>query len=626
MVDQDQSKRVVELTSQIEDLTDRTSALAKEMQKVVKIGSVIGTVLPHNYKKVGTEIDKLIAKTRALEMAQSRMSSSGGAVGAARLSAAHTTLTGQGRGGGGYGSGGGPMPHMTYDAVNAASITQGTMNKGSVLQRIKGLGGVALKYVGAPMLGAGFNYLKQGISLRSGLEKSARFLAPGSLRGGTGSLASPTDSVGNLLAYHGYNTLDSAAHRGAINRAIGGTSEEIATVVGPGGKSAGIGWEKAFEAMSNRLRNPIENLIGTAGVLRGGGIEGKGAVAVLQRVELTLRKIEGLQNSTPEYLRRSAIYLEGIQQLSQQQVAISGRLNQRQLAGFQGVVSGLTTGAGFDPSQSVSIARMMMQRTVSPGGGAAGEIFQMRAFGFANPNLQAYQRTAQNRGIDPGMFKKRGLFEYRQFMETASLDQKIQAYLVGLETEYGGKTEPMAYILGTALVPELGQERAKELIRMYKEGNLSTAQIEKFRKRTLAQKSTLVGGAGTVETALGVAVGDTTKMTSTHMRLTESNDKYLNTILEFGNQGGVETMVNLNAALRGLQDTLGSLAGGVYGSDTFLDLAKSIRAIGEWGKLTTGMFTTTIRQLNVLKSQLEGGSMGGNPGKMKDSTPGTPPQ
>ena len=99
-------------------------------------------------------------------------------------------------------------------------------------------------------------------------------------------VASPTDVEGNLLGYHGYNALDSAAHRGALNRAIGGMSEEVGMIRGPGGKKVGIGMEKAFEAMSNRLRNPVENLIGTAGVLRGGGIQGEGAIAVLQRVYL----------------------------------------------------------------------------------------------------------------------------------------------------------------------------------------------------------------------------------------------------------------------------------------------------------------------------------------------------
>ena len=117
-------------------------------------------------------------------------------------------------------------------------------------------------------------------------------------------------------------------------------------------------------------------------------------------------------------------------------------------------------------------------------------------------------------------------------------------------------------------------------------------------------------------------MGDTTDMTSTHMQLAESNDKYLNTILEFGNQGGGETMVALNAALRGLQDTLGSIAGGVYGSDAFLGAAKNLREGAEWAKITTGMLSESIRQLNVLKSDLENSSLGGGPGsenRRKDS-------
>jgi hypothetical protein len=416
---------------------------------------------------------------------------------------------------------------------------------------------------------------------RGRLEKSPlRFLSPGSLGKGMGSLMHLQNESGRLAGYHGYDTLESGQHRLALSRAAGGLSENVGTIDGHN-----VGMEKSFQAMSNRLRSPVENLIGAAGVFKGGGLEAKDSISVLQRLEVTLKSIERISDKSPEYLRRSAIYLEGIQQLSQQQLAVSGRLTGPQMVGFQGVVSQLTTGAGFDPSQAVNVARMMQQRTMSPGGGAPGEIFQMRAFGFANPNLEAYQKTAQNRGIDPGMFKKRGLFEYRKFMETASLDQKIQSYLVGLETEYGGNVDSMSYILGTALVPELGQERAKDLIGMHMKGGLSTAKIGQFRR----QGKDIFGKP---ESAMAVALTDTTDMTSTMMKLSEANDKYLNTMLNFGNAGGIDVLQAINSAFRDFQSTAGEAAAGIYSADMIQLAAKSVRmTIGSFFTDLEGMFT-----------------------------------
>ena len=228
----------------------------------------------------------------------------------------------------------------------------------------------------------------------------------------------------------------------------------------------------------------------------------------------------------------------------------------------------ITTAGGFDPTQAGNIANILMQRTMAPGGGAAGEIFQMRAFGFANPNITRYQDIARKRGIDPSMFKRRGLFEYRRFMEKAPLDQKIQAYLVGLEADYGGKTDPMANILGTALVPELGQERARKLVEMYKRGGLSEKAIKKFR------------GEGS-ETLSDVAQTGTVAFTSTFMELKKANDEYLNTILEFGGAGGIDAMVSFNKALRTMQTTVGNVTAWAISETSIRNLTD---AVGELGK------------------------------------------
>jgi len=98
----DDSRRLVELKSALSEFSDQTDTAEKKLQKLLRTAQGIGTTLPHNFRKASTAIDQLISKTKELQLAQSRLASTGGAIGAARLSAAHTTLTGQGRGGGGY--------------------------------------------------------------------------------------------------------------------------------------------------------------------------------------------------------------------------------------------------------------------------------------------------------------------------------------------------------------------------------------------------------------------------------------------------------------------------------------------------------------------------------------------
>lgn len=532
----DDSKRLVELNTQLGDLADKSSQLEKELQKIKMAGQGIGTTLPHNFRKASAAVDQLSAKIKQLETAQNRLSTSGGAVGASRISAAHATLTGLGRGGGGYGSSG----------VVAERYPRNPFETGSSLLPKSAIAAL-LKKGGGMLTGGVYQAGIMAMQARQGFEEQTRFLRAGSLVDGIGTLGNLIDENGRNVAYHGYNARESASQRLQLIRAAGGQTENVAE---------GVGTEKAFQAMSNRLRNPVQNLIGAAGVLRGGGLDAEDSIKVLQRIQLTLENIEGTSSQTPEYLRTSSIYLESLQQLAQQQLAVSGTLSQAQMGAFQGVVSQLSTAGGFDPTQSAAVANIMQQRTISPGGGAAGDMFQMRAFGFANANLGAYKKTAQARGIDTSIFKRRGLFDYRAFMENATLSQKAQAYMVGLETEYGNRPDAMSYILGTALMPELGQTRARELVGMYQRGGLSTKQIEKF----MQQSPGLTGGP---ESAADVALGRTDEDTATFMRFKDVNDAYLDTILEFGGEGGLDSLNSINKALRDFQIALAGVASSV---------------------------------------------------------------
>jgi len=144
--------------------------------------------------------------------------------------------------------------------------------------------------------------------------------------------------------------------------------------------------------------------------------------------------------------------------------------------------------------------------------------------------------------------------------------------MVGLETEYGNRPDAMAYILGTALMPELGQTRARELVGMYQSGRFSTSEIQKFMQEK-------PGPTGGPESAADVALARTAEDTATFMRFKDVNDAYLDTILEFGGEGGLDSLNSINKALRDFQIALASVSANVANLDTIKTILDAIASV-----------------------------------------------
>ena len=140
-------------------------------------------------------------------------------------------------------------------------------------------------------------------------------------------------------------------------------------------------------------------------------------------------------------------------------------------------------GNNFSPQQAGTFGQRIGQSTFSPGGGDAGQLFQMRAYGFGNPLLGAYQEEAKRVGIDPNLFKRRSFFEYKRFKE-GDLVSKIQTQIVGARVEGRGNKEFQALMLSEQFnIPFTAAER---LVGMADKGGL---------------------GAGAIQDVLGTAVG-----------------------------------------------------------------------------------------------------------------------
>ena len=190
----DDSKRLVELNTQLADLADKSSQLEKELQKIKMAGQGIGTTLPHNFRKASSAVDQLISRMRELETAQNRVSTSGGAIGASKISAAHATLTGLGRGGGGYGSSGivaERYPRNPLEVGGGLGIGLGGL-KGTVVELLKKGGGM--------LMGGAYQAGIMAMQARQGFEQQTRFLQAGSLDDGIGTLGNLVDENGRNVA------------------------------------------------------------------------------------------------------------------------------------------------------------------------------------------------------------------------------------------------------------------------------------------------------------------------------------------------------------------------------------------------------------------------------------------
>lgn len=496
------------LKSNLDLLKREGSELLSLFDDVNKKAASLGTNMSSSVRSVVGEINRLESSLSGLQSRLQRLTSTGSAIGAANISGALGQLTGQGRsygGGGAYGGGGGggggiPTSGALFNrgfgsaagnilggaakaggdwigkALGARGLIQGG-KAGALLRILGGAGertGDAAKRT-AQMAGAGIDMstgmgmaaLGQIYSTGMSAEKAMLYGAGRGPKGrgkhGFGRFKSY--GIGGLEAYSGYEQPYQQAG-GYLGK---GYSNRIA-------KTVSLGHAAGFDPRQGLGLVASQRALG-----------GSGAVSLqrlTQSINLLQNVVKSRYGATPNsaagraygkeagpFLVNAAATLSGMQ-------AAQGMGNQASSGarslGFAGL---LAQNRNFSAQQAGSIAAQLGQSTFSPGGGDAGQLFQMRAYGFGNPNLGAYQDQAKKMGIDPGLFKRRGYYEYKRFKE-GDIVSKIQAQLVGMGAEGRGNQEFQSDMLSNISGVSFTQSEA--IVKMAAEGGASNANIQKI--------------------------------------------------------------------------------------------------------------------------------------------------
>ena len=562
MADRTMSDQITELTSNIDSLADKTGTVQKVVDNLKNSISGLGVTGPASVDRITASFDRLLNKVDQYQRALGRVTSASTLNNAANISMSHSILTGGGGGGGagvffppgGGGGGGGGVPGggapdltpLPYPKGLLNTITGFTGGRPTAAGMAGAFGSIA-SYSARAAFGFGKGYVQQALGSRPSFEAQTRFLEAGSLSGGIGTLGQGT--------IHGYDAMQTAAQRLAVAQAVGGQSEN------PGG----IGIEQSFQAMGNVLRQDPGRLISAAGTFRAGGLNQDQSIQTLQRIHNTLTQIEGLNQGSPSYMRRSALLLNNLVSLSQQQLAVSGRITQEQVQGMSAAL-GAVESAGFDPAVSGQfVGNITNAMRGNAGGGPAGEAFIQRVLGLHGSSLEAMQDEARRRGINPELFKERSVFEMQQFRETASEATLQQMMMVGSAVELGGGGKQFeSYMLQELTNNPMTVNKA--LIDLYNQGGFSDAAVA-------ARKGAGVKGA---EGLSAVAGADPTakQFTATGMEMVQDNIRFANQMLEFG---GSEAMVTINKTLRTFQTEMGKLT-----SDAVIPSIREMKKFAEF--------------------------------------------
>ena len=286
--------------------------------------------------------------------------------------------------------------------------------------------------------------------------------------------------------------------------------------------------------------------------------------------------------------------LNNLVSLSQQQLAISGRISQEQVQGM-GAALGMVQSAGIDPAIAAStISGMSEAMQGNPGGGPGGEAFIQRVLGLHGSNLEAYREEARRRGINPELFKERSVFEMQRFRETVDRATEAQMLSVGAAVEFGGGSEDFQSFMMSTLTRRPMTEVEKSL-NAYRQGKFSDAS-----KNAFGQLKDAEGISGVVG-----AQGTASQFTATGMEMVQQNIQFANQMLEFG---GSDAIVTINKTLRTFQTTMGELTSTAV-EPTIREMKKLAGVINGSAE-AVGAFATAVKEGLI---DLSGESGNGSP-------------
>jgi len=606
------------LKSNLDLLKREGSELLSLFDDVNKKAASLGTNMSSSVRSIVGEINRLESSLSGLQSRLQRLTSTGSALGAANISSALGQLTGQGRGyggGGAYGGGGGgggglgipghggifnrgigsAMGGLAAQAALAASKTAGSwmdlipgggwkkgLGKFLGTSAIAGVGhgtAIAARTAGAATdvsTGMGMAALQQSYATGLAAEQASRYAAGRSLIGSPNQFTyswkdkKGVKHRGGLVGGQGHDPM--AAH--AMMQAYYGTGGAIYGV-GHGTYSRHVGatsrdmWatQSGIDPMSML---PMISGARTLGVSGAGAWRGtKGSYGTLQEI-IRRRGFSGAAASA-ESKAIAPFFLGGASALMKMQgLGGAGDFTGSQ-KGIEGFVASLLTRMK-SPQAAASVAQRMGAGTFNPGGGEAGQLFMMRAYGFGNPRLGEYQDQARKMGVDPNLFKRRGYFEYLRFKEGDTLS-KIQASVVGTAVEGRGNREFQAKMLSEQF--NIPFTQAEQVIGLGASGGLS--------------RSALAGITG---------IDPTGKRANAALSREAASLK--EKAISVATTSGIKEVAKAMATLQGIQ--YDALQGGINKvAKGFDDLGKVFKD-NEW--LITGGLEATISLISVLLEQL----------------------
>ena len=473
------------LSSNLDSLKDKASELARSLEEINSAAGSAGNSLSDMTKGALGDVQNLTSQISRLNSALQRTSTTSSAIGAASVSSALGQLTGQGRGGGGYGGGGGGGSGTSFPSLLGGGAqnlfsgivptkdpgTEGANWKQRLWKGTKGglktLGKLGLN-VGKFAMGMTMSAAQQSRNARLKWEQ-ARFYSP---------ISGLNSDINKNFG--GFQKLGLDPFRGAqIGEGV------LGAMGGLGGSSED--WLKYTKigmrgGLSPEAMNPL------SGALRAGGqginmalgqqraIYGQAQMGAAHRLGPMrgASKLVREQAYTAERDRVSRLMNQGLGQFFGQQSSIS-KLQGSTLQQAAPLLGALDRGFG-DTGVANQVLMQLRKGSLSPGGGAAGQVFNLQAAGFGNPYLAAEQATADRLGVKTSL-QSRNYLEAQLFKEEKPIEH-ILNQMIGVATKFKGQGS-LEQGYGLSQITGLSLSRSKELMEMLQTGKFSGDRLRK---------------------------------------------------------------------------------------------------------------------------------------------------
>lgn len=488
------------LASNLETLKDRASELSAALSDINAKASAAGSSLADMTSGALGQVQALATQVNRLNTALQRTSTTSSTIGAANVSSALGHLTGQGRGGGG---GGGGAPRAA-----SGGFGQG-LGTGIGGQLFNALPAVA-RLVAAPaamMAGMTMSGFQQTRNARLGWEQS-RYYSP---IANVGKRGRPRTQDGEIVGWdlgEGIKQFSGFARSGFdADRAAQITEGLLGATGGRGQGGGAVKNALSFTRFGTQFGMAPEEMLplASAMTLGGGGMGETFAtmrgIADQTKKSMTARGFHSRSDPTAlraERFRLSKLLTQQVSDAVTHQAQF-GRVSggtTAQMTDFLGV-AGRAIG---QPDMAGSVYQQLRAGTLSPGGGAAGQVFNLQAAGFGNPYLAAERATAERLGITGASLERRNYLQARLFKEEDPVGM-ILNQMIGVATKFRGQ-DSLTQGYGLSEISGLGLGQSKDLMEALLGGKFSGDAIRDQINRARIGETNLQKIVGHGETDL----------------------------------------------------------------------------------------------------------------------------